>query len=50
MAHETVLAEIDSVLAAIRNAAAHGKFGEYDENQVRQMITGIRDFISKYPA
>ena len=36
--------------AGIRNAAAHGKFGDYDENQVRQMVTGIRDFIAKYPA
>ena len=36
--------------AGIRNAAAHGKFGDYDEKQVRQMITGIRDFIGKYPA
>lgn len=36
--------------AGIRNAAAHGDYGKYDENQVRQMITGIRDFISKYPA
>ena len=36
--------------AGIRNAAAHGEYGKYDENQVRQMITGIRDFISKYPA
>ena len=36
--------------AGIRNAAAHGKYGEYDGNQVRQMVTGIRDFIGKYPA
>jgi len=36
--------------AGIRNAAAHGKYEEYDENQVRPMISGIRDFISKYPA
>ncbi len=36
--------------AGIRNAAAHGKYGDYDDNQVRQMITGIRDFIAKYPA
>jgi len=36
--------------AGIRNAAAHGEYGKYDENQVRQMVRGIRDFISKYPA
>jgi hypothetical protein len=34
----------------IRNAAAHGEYSKYDENQVRQMIVGIRDFIAKYPA
>jgi hypothetical protein len=36
--------------AGIRNAAAHGEYGKYDDNQVRQMVVGIRDFISKYPA
>ena len=36
--------------AGIRNAAAHGEHTKYDDNQVRQMITSIRDFISKYPA
>ncbi len=36
--------------AGLRNAAAHGKYGEYDESQVRQMVVGIRDFITKYPA
>ncbi len=36
--------------AGLRNAAAHGEYGKYDENQVRQMITGIRDFIGKFPA
>jgi hypothetical protein len=36
--------------AGIRNAAAHGEYAKYDENQVRQIITGIRDFIAKYPA
>lgn len=36
--------------AGIRNSAAHGEYGTYDGSQVRQMITGIRDFISKYPA
>jgi len=35
--------------AGIRNAAAHGHYDEYDDNQVRQMIAGIRGFISKYP-
>jgi hypothetical protein len=36
--------------APIHNAAAHGEYGKYDENQVRQMVTKIRDFISEYPA
>jgi len=36
--------------AGIRNAAAHGEYTKYDDNQVRQMIAGIRDFIAKHPA
>lgn len=36
--------------AGIRNAAAHGQYGDYDANQVGQMITGIRGFIIRHPA
>ena len=41
--------QIDSWYA-IRNSAAHGKYGDYDNKQVDLMITGIRSFISKYTA
>lgn len=34
----------------IRNKAAHGKYGEFDENAVRQMLMGVTDFIAAYPA
>lgn len=34
--------------ADIRNAAAHGKFEEFDRSQVERMIAGIQDFLAKY--
>ncbi len=34
----------------LRNTAAHGKYSEYDDNQVKQMITGVRNFIVRNPA
>lgn len=34
----------------LRNKAAHGKYSEYDENQVKQLIMGVRDFIVRNPA
>lgn len=34
----------------LRNKAAHGKYSEYNENQVKQMIMGVRDFIIRNPA
>jgi len=34
----------------LRNKAAHGKHGEYKENQVKQLIIGVRDFIVRNPA
>ncbi len=34
----------------IRNNAAHGNYGEYDNNIVELMIKGIRSLISNYPA
>ncbi len=42
---KSVLAWLD-----LRNKAAHGKYSEYDDNQVKQMITGVRDFITRNPA
>jgi len=34
----------------LRNKAAHGEYTEYDEHQVKQMIDGVRNFISRVPA
>lgn len=34
----------------LRNKAAHGKYSEYDEKEVRQMLVGVRDFIDKFRA
>ncbi|MEU3084481.1 hypothetical protein [Streptomyces albidoflavus] len=34
----------------LRNKAAHGAWTEYDEQQVRMLIDGVRDFMLKYPA
>lgn len=35
---------------AIRNAAAHGQFGEYSAAQVENLIGGIREFVLRYSA
>lgn len=34
----------------LRNKAAHGDWKEYDIQQVRLLIDGVRDFMLKYPA
>lgn len=34
----------------LRNQAAHGKYSEYDDNQVKLMMMGVRDFIVRNPA
>jgi len=34
----------------LRNNAAHGKYDQYDKNQVVNMIQGVRDFITRNPA
>jgi len=34
----------------LRNKAAHGKYAEYDERDVRGMLQGVRDFIDKFRA
>lgn len=36
--------------AGIRNAAAHGKYADYSIEQVKLMVAGIRDFITRNPA
>jgi hypothetical protein len=32
----------------LRNAADHGKFDQYDTNQVRLMIEGVRSFLGNH--
>jgi hypothetical protein len=34
----------------LRNKAAHGHYSEYDPQQVKLMIQGVRDFASRVPA
>ena len=34
----------------LRNNAAHGKYANYDENQVRLLVASIRDYIIRHPA
>ena len=34
----------------IRNNAAHGKYDQYSQEQVKLMIEGVRNFIINYPA
>ena len=34
----------------IRNNAAHAKYSEYSDEQVRIMLQGVRDFIVRFPA
>jgi hypothetical protein len=39
-----------SAWADIRNNAAHGKYGEYTKEEVKLMVLGVGDFISRNPA
>jgi hypothetical protein len=34
----------------LRNSAAHGKYGEYTDADVKQLIEGVGNFAIKYPA
>jgi hypothetical protein len=34
----------------LRNKAAHGKYGEYSQEQVSVLVSGVRDFIVRNPA
>jgi hypothetical protein len=36
--------------AGIRNDAAHGNYGNYTNDQVKLMVAGIRDFLTRNPA
>lgn len=35
---------------AIRNAAAHGDYGDYDQAAVKGLVEGVSNFAIKYPA
>jgi len=39
-----------SAWMGLRNSAAHGDYGDYDRQQVRLLVDGVRDFMLKYPA
>jgi len=47
--NKIVGAQITSWLA-IRNAAAHGDFGEYDDQLVRDLLRDVAQFLASYPA
>jgi hypothetical protein len=34
----------------LRNKAAHGKYAEYDAKHVEYMLTGLKAFLTRYPA
>jgi hypothetical protein len=40
--HKQVTAWLD-----LRNKAAHAKYGEYSEEQVRLMLEGVRQFVAR---
>lgn len=33
----------------LRNQASHGSYGEYNAEQVRPMVDGVRSFMARYP-
>ena len=34
----------------LRNNAAHGKYSAYNDQQVKMLLEGVMNFISRYPA
>ena len=47
-AFNEVMAKQLRAWADIRNAAAHGRYGEFSRDQVQLMLTGINSFLSTY--
>lgn len=39
-----------TAMLALRNRAAHGKYGEYDADQVARLIDDVRAFMLRHPA
>jgi hypothetical protein len=54
LANASVYSKLDqkNVIAwlDLRNKAAHGRYGEYQKEQVSLMAQGVRDFITRVPA
>ena len=54
LAKESIYSKIDqkqvTFWLGIRNSAAHGKYDEYTESDVRLMLEGIKNFIANNPA
>ena len=49
-AYNTVRQKAITAWLGIRNSAAHGNYGDYDEAAVKNMISSIGDFIAAHPA
>lgn len=51
---ETVYSKIEqkavTAWLALRNAAAHGEYSKYTEQEIVLMVRGIRDFLLRHPA
>ena len=43
--HKQIIAWLD-----LRNNAAHGKYSAYNDQQVKMLLEGVMNFISRYPA
>lgn len=54
LARESVYSKLDqksiNSWIGLRNDAAHGNYDNYTKKQVELQISGIRDFIARYPA
>lgn len=48
--YDSLIQKSITAWADLRNNAAHGHYSTYDKNQVALMISGVRDFIVKFPA
>ena len=49
-AYNTLQQKAVTALLGIRNSAAHGQYGDYDDKQVTSMIASVREFMIRYPA
>ena len=53
LAHQGAISKIDSknvtAWLGLRNSAAHAKYADYSQEQVRILVTAVRDFITRNP-